>query len=146
MIPNCRRIKDTGWIALSLESSFKAFSDNEDNMPRYRRFGNLVEIKGIITPVKTISKNTNSVKMFNLPDDFFVTINHQQICQGSGKNTWLLTVGVDGTVSFSRYGTNTIVDVEAGTWLPFNTCFFIEDGILSGGTVIIPPFNPPTYG
>lgn len=144
MIPNCRKYKDTDWITLSLESSFKPYADKEENMPQYRRLGNLVEIKGIITPKKTISKNTNSVKIFTLPNDFISNVNHQQICQGSGKNTWLLTVGMDGTVSFSRYGITSIIDVEPGAWLPFNTCFFIEDGVFSlGGGVTI---TPPTYG
>lgn len=128
--------KDTGWITATLESSFKVYSDSGNDMPQYRKFGNLVEIKGIITPKKTISKSTNSVKIFTLPDDFIPNVNHQQICQGSGKNTWLLTVGMDGIVSFSRYGTTSSIDVEAGTWMPFNTCFFADDteGILGGGS------------
>lgn len=46
------------------------------------------------------------------------------LCQGSGKNTWLLTVKTNGEVTFSRYGTTSIGQVTTDTWLPFNFCFF----------------------
>ncbi len=67
MIPNCKRIEDTDWIDATLTSAFKAYKDREDGNPKYRKFGNLVEIRGIVTPKKTISDTGNTTKIFTLP-------------------------------------------------------------------------------
>ena len=117
---------DSGWKIAELSSNFKPYDNNENNKVRYRRIGNMVQIKGIVSPKSTIEGSTAMKTIFNLPDGFKPSVNTYQICQGTGMNRWLLTVYTTGEVGFSRYGTNNLTDASTTVWLPFNVVYFTE--------------------
>lgn len=68
MIPNCKKNEDTDWIDAILTNAFKAYGDREDCIPQYRKVGNLVAVRGVIAPKKTISDTSNTTKIFVLPE------------------------------------------------------------------------------
>ena len=117
--------KDTGWISATLTSDFKPYNNNNNNIPKYRRVGNMVEIIGTITPASNLNAST-SYTIFNLPSEFIPSFNRTTICQGTGINRWLLTVNKDGYVVFERYGITEYKSASAGNWLPFNITYFVD--------------------
>ena len=75
-------------------------------------------------------------KFMTLSEKFKPLQEVRTVCQGSGKNTWLLTIKTDGEVWFSRYGTSSYASVtgkaqnESGrVWLPFNVTYIAGDGL-----------------
>lgn len=66
------------------------------------------------------------VEIFTLPEEFIPNMTSYCLCQGSNKNTWLLTVSKNGQVSFSRYGTTSVASAGTDAWLPFNFSFIAQ--------------------
>lgn len=120
------KIADTGWIDLKWTSDFKNYDNNSDNNPQYRRIGKEVYLRGVATPAKDIPGNATEITMFNLPEGVRPSKDVPKICQGTGKNTWLLMVNTDGKVTFSRYGISGSVTAKNGNWLVFETNFAID--------------------
>ena len=118
---------DSGWITASLKKDFKPYNDTDANIPRYRKVGQVVEIRGVLAPTSTIAASTDTVTAFTLPDGFRPSgTQRYYICQGSGRNVWLLTVYPDGDVGVARYGTTGTSDIPTSAWLPFNATFLIN--------------------
>ena len=117
-------LEDSGWINATLNSKFKAYAT--DHHPQYRKTGNVVEIRGIATPVEEVTASTSGVTMFTLPTGFRPSRNVYEICQGSNRNVWLLTITAGGNVQISRYGTTTNINVPVNAWLTFNKTFTIN--------------------
>lgn len=116
---------DTGWIQMQLTSSFKNYSDQSKQ--EYRRIGKEVYLRGVMSPAATIPGSVNEVTITTLPEGFRPTRSEGQLCQGSMKNTWYLTVNQDGTVAFSRYGTTSTVAAEPSAWLPFSFSYSLDE-------------------
>lgn len=116
---------DTGWIQMQLTSSFKNYSDQSKQ--EYRRIGKEVYLRGVMSPAATIPGSVNEVTITTLPEGFRPTRSEGQLCQGSMKNTWYLTVNPDGVVAFSRYGTTSTADVEPSAWLPFSFSYSLDE-------------------
>ena len=114
---------NSGWITADLTSRFKAYNNNSSNTPLYRRIGKTVEIKGIVSPTSTITGSTTAITIFTLPNGFRPSQGVYSICQGTGVNKWLLTIGTSGSVNFSRYGANELNDASNTVWLPFYVIF-----------------------
>ena len=117
--------QDSGWIQATLNDPFQAFDNQDSNIPEYRKVGKMVEIRGIVTPKETINADSK-VNIFWLPEGYRPSRMEYRICQGTGRNIWLLAISQDGTVQFGRYGVNEYIDVPASTWLPFNATFLID--------------------
>jgi hypothetical protein len=117
--------QDSGWITPSLNSSFKVYNSDSTNAPKYRKIGKMVEIVGVVSPASEIASGGTG-NIFTLPEGYRPTQNRYYICQGSGRNVWLLTVNPNGTVSCSRYGTSSNVAISTSAWLPFNATFLID--------------------
>lgn len=66
------------------------------------------------------------MKFLHCQSGFRPSMRKEILCQGSGKNSWLLTISDEGEVSFSRYGTNTYNDANSSTWLPFHVVFLLD--------------------
>ena len=94
----------SGWIDLEWTSDFENYNNNSDVNPQYRRIGKEVYLRGVATPTKDIPGSVTEITMFNLPEGVRPSKDVPEICQGTGKNTWLLMVNTDGRVTFSRYG------------------------------------------
>lgn len=116
---------DTGWIQMQLTSSFKNYSDQSKQ--EYRRIGKEVYLRGVMSPAATIPGSVNEVTITTLPEGFRPTRSEGQLCQGSMKNTWYLTVNQDGTVAFSRYGTTSTANAEPSAWLPFSFSYSLDE-------------------
>lgn len=117
---------DTGWKDLKFSSNFENYSGTARNNPKYRRIGNVVMLQGLATPVKKTPADSTQVELFTLPEEARPSKVFYQVCQGTGSNKWLLTVNTNGSVSFSRYGTNDWVSANPGNWLPFNITYFVD--------------------
>ena len=120
-----------GWIYPTLTSSFTMYGeDSAANLPRYRKDGRMVEVRGIVTPTSTITGGDDFVTIFTLPNGYRPSSPIYVICQGSGNCVWLLRVGSNGDVGFSRYrkfgSTTTYVDAPVNTWLPFQVTYFAK--------------------
>lgn len=113
------------WKTATLSSIFFPYYDGV--YPQFRKSGNRVAVRGTVKPSSTITGgNTNTAEIFTLPEGFRPSLTLVQLCQGSGKNTWLLTVSTDGKVKFSRYGTSSLADCPASAWLPFYFEFYVD--------------------
>lgn len=120
------KIADTGWIDLKWTSDFENYNNFSDVNPQYRRIGKEVYLRGVATPAEDIPGSATEITMFNLPEGVRPSKDVPEICQGTGKNTWLLIVNTDGKVTFSRYGISDPVTAKKGNWLIFETNFTID--------------------
>lgn len=118
-------LEDTGWKTLALTSDFKVYGNVNDNVPRYRKVGKLVEIMGAVAPAKDFSAGEDYV-ITTLPEGYRPSINRFFICQGSVRAIWTLYVYSDGRVIFSRYGTSAYAAASTSVWLPFNATFLVD--------------------
>ena len=116
---------DTGWKALTLTSDFKAYENINDNIPKYRKVGQLVEIVGVVAPNSEIPSGTNKT-IATLPEGYRPAVNRFYICQGSGRNIWTLYVYTNGNIIFARYGSSSYAAASTSVWLPFNATFLVN--------------------
>lgn len=118
-------ISDTGWVPLTLTSTFTNYGADTNNTPRYRRIGNIVHIKGMITPTAQISAN-QSTTISTVPVDIRpIYTNIVTVCQGSGINRWSCNIETNGRMLIERYGSDSNIAIPAGTWLPFSITYFV---------------------
>lgn len=114
-------VNDTAWTDIPLASGFTAYSGMT---PQYRIKGSCVEVRGAISPTTAISSTNDHVTFATLPvkpsDDIY------ELCQGSGKNTWLLSIQSTGEMTVSRYGTTTNAQIPTTAWLVFHAVFLLE--------------------
>lgn len=117
-----------GWIYPTLGSEFIMYGASEaDNKTRYRKEGRLVELRGIVKPVADIAGGTENHTICTLQDGYRPSSPIYLLCQGSSNCSWLLKIGTDGDVGFSRYRNgDATATAAAGTWLPFQATFFIK--------------------
>ena len=117
-------IGDSGWINATLSSYFNLYAS--DSECKYRKIGKYVQIHGVVKPKSAIAGSATDYPIFTLPEGYRPSVSVYSVCQGSGKNTWLLRVNTDGTVNFSRYGTTSNTQAGTSTWLPFDVGFLID--------------------
>lgn len=117
-----------GWIYPTLGSEFTMYGTSEaDNKTKYRKDGRLVELRGIVKPVADIAGGTANHTICTLQDGYRPSSPIYLLCQGSSNCSWLLKIGTDGDVGFSRYRNgDATATAAAGTWLPFQATFFIK--------------------
>ena len=121
---NNKLISDTGWTTLTLSSSFKPYNNDNTQIPRCRKKGNIVEIRGCITPTKEIAAN-QSTTILTIPVGFRPTeCNAVVVCQGSGMNRWTCIAEIGGILKIERYGITTNGTIPAGAWMPFTITYF----------------------
>lgn len=120
------KIRDSGWQTAVLTEDFKPYSNDNSNIPKYRKIGKIVQVWGIVSPSLTIQGGSETHTIFNLPNGYIPSSTVSFLCQGSGLRRWLLTISASGDVNFSRYGTEAYVDADDGVWLPFSVTFFVD--------------------
>ena len=116
----------SGWIDLEFSSNFENYNGIASNNPKYRKIGNIVMLQGLATPVEKTPADSTQVELFTIPEEIRPSKEFYQVCHGTRSNKWLLTVNTNGSVSFSRYGTNDWVSASPGNWLPFNITYFVD--------------------
>lgn len=119
-------LEDTGWNTATIASGFRAYNGTTSNTPQYRRIGKQVKIRGVLQPTAAISASTTAKAMFTLPEGFKPSKQEYKLCQGSIKNTWLLTIFSNGEVGISRYGTTASAEISTSAWLPFEHEFYVD--------------------
>ena len=115
---------DSGWKNATLGSDFSLYSSGTN--VQYRKIGKVVHVRGQVKPKRDIAGSSTVYTIFTLPSGYRPSANEYFVCQGSTKSTWLCTVGTNGNVTFSRYGTNSFATCTTSHWLPFNFSFTIN--------------------
>lgn len=143
-----RQIKyrdDSGWCDVPNENFIAYLDDGTTNQNftkytvegtdwelRYRKCGNLMEIRGGVTPISTLSPPYSNTRMFicrlfgiNLAQPIY------QVCQGSGYNIWNLVIlpGEEGIINLyaERYRCDSeFREIPQGAWLNIQTQFFTD--------------------
>ena len=111
------RNNDKEWTYPPLDEGFRPFQGRDNNLVRYRKYGNIVYIRGSIETTAPIAHDAIT-KIFDVGFDYCPkNMPVYGIMQGSGLNKWSLTITTDGAVKVQRFGTNEEVDIPAGTWL-----------------------------
>ena len=116
---------DTGWKVVSLESEWNHWSDSQ--RLRIRKYDNLVEITGTVTP----RYNTNHFVIAVLEAQFRPTKTFLWMNNGSdinGTHEWnALSVTYDGRLQIERHvlGGTTKNTMEQGHWVPIHTTYFV---------------------
>lgn len=118
---------DAEWTALTLDSAFKCYNDNSNNVPKYKAQGNIVTVRGVVSPVTAYtSSNTQVVIATGIPSALRPkAYDLQFICQGSGMNRWTCTVTTGGIVKVSRYGIAEATTVPTTAWLTFCVTYMV---------------------
>ena len=119
---------DSGWKIPTLGSDFELYNTNVNSKVQYRRFCQMVEIRGAVKPTRNdIGGTTEQYTIFELPESFRPSSRIALRMQGSNVCTWLLTITTEGLVQFSRHSDNTdMINADTGTWLPFQATFFVD--------------------
>lgn len=118
---------DSGWQDVTLNTTaFKPYNDTQANAPVYRRIGNMVQIKGVVSPAKAIAAN-GIATIGDIPADYAPSgINALQLCQGSSGKIWLLSVTTSGSINFQRYAdAGAFVETPTSAWLPFSVTYML---------------------
>ena len=117
--------EDSGWQTATLSSLFKPYNNKEANTPKYRRSGKIVEIRGTVSPSSEIAGSSSGKEIFTIPEGYRPSDDVNIVCQGSGKNIWLLTVKANGNVLFARYGTTEFIACPSSGWLPLSVTYIV---------------------
>lgn len=119
---------DSGWINVtSLGSDFVAYSANANDQVKYRRYGKIVEIRGVVKPAAAFEAGDTNRTIFTLPTGYRPSSQVNVKCQGSGANTWLLSITSAGVVRGARYANGTAyTSAGTSTWWPFHATFIID--------------------
>ena len=119
--------KGDEWHDLEWSSDFSNYNDNTIYRPQYKVCGNVVYVQGIAKANSTLTTSTSSSLTLatGIPAPYRPAYAQHCVCQGSGMNRWLLTVGNGGTLLLSRYGTTEAGSVGTGSWLPFSFAYMI---------------------
>lgn len=115
----------TDWALLTLDSAFQEYNGNDSYKPRYKAYGNIVTVRGVVSPKSEFTSSASLITMASgLPEALRPKIQLSFICQGSGFNRWQCIIGTDGTISMSRYGITAAAAVPTSAWLTF-CCTYI---------------------
>lgn len=116
----------TGWKTATLSSAFENYYSSGSEAPKYRRSGNIVEIRGTVKPTADILYSTTYTNIFTLPEGYRPDTSVFALCQGSGNCTWLLQVNNEGGVGLGRYREGeTSTTAKNSVWLPFHCTFLV---------------------
>ena len=115
----------TDWALLTLYSAFQEYNGNDSYKPRYKAYGNIVTVRGVVSPKSEFTSSASLITMASgLPEALRPKIQLSFVCQGSGFNRWQCIIGTDGTISMSRYGITAAAAVPTSAWLTF-CCTYI---------------------
>lgn len=116
--------EDTGWKDVTFSSGFVHHS--ETDRVRYRRVGKVVELRGAVKNTNQVSANTD-VTVATIGDTTCrpsKRVTYRQ--QGSGMNTFVISINTTGTIAVNRYGTTSGIAIPSGSWLNVHTTFLVD--------------------
>lgn len=120
---------DVDWTPLGTVTAFGPYGGGSANVLKFKKYLNRVEISGVITPTANYA-GTSDLRTISglLPANARPLQTKYFLQQATGTATWLLTIGTDGTLSFSRHrsgNSTSYATVSAGDWLPITASFTI---------------------
>lgn len=123
-------IVDTGWQEVALNTdNFKAYDGIASNSPVYRKIGDVVQIKGIVSPVNSDNSlgATTVTQIGSIPMEYAPsTLTVYAVCHGSNNAIWLLNVAPSGMIGAARYALgNDSSNPKTGVWMPFSVTYLI---------------------
>ena len=118
--------RDTPWTNLALDSAWAYYNNDVSNTPKYRVKGDVVEIRGQISPTTAHATSNTRETIATLPSGVRPSSDIYVICQGSGKATWLFSVQKTGEITLSRYGVSSNDTVPLNAWLPFQVTYILD--------------------
>lgn len=107
-------VSSTDWKEISYSSGYKAYGTN--NGLYYRRVGNIVELSGVWTSNSKRTSSNTEVEFGRINSLFAPSKIVRVRCQGTGLNTYLLTINTEGVLYWARYGTTGNTDLTSGFW------------------------------
>ena len=115
------------WHDLTWGSNFTNYNSNTAYRAQYKVCGNVVMVRGIATAKSTITPGADGLELASgIPAAYRPSFAQHCVCQGSGANKWLLTVGSGGGLICARYGTtNYDGSIGTSTWLPFSFTYIV---------------------
>lgn len=116
----------SGWKNLTLDEGFVLYNGTASNQPQYRINGNLVTVRGCVSPKTAYTSSATKVPIASgLLADIRPDAALSFVCQGSGLNRWTLGIETNGTITISRYGITDNVSVPTTAWLIFHCTYSI---------------------
>ena len=107
-------VNQTNWTPVRYVSGYQDYNDSDGLY--VRRVGNLVELRGTWTTTATRTASSGT-QFATLPSSiFYPQKGHVSRQQGSGKNSYTLTVSNDGKISWGLYGTTSSINLPATVW------------------------------
>lgn len=121
---------DTGWQYVTLNSVVVPYDSNKGYTPRYRNIGNLVQVKGTLSP----SSNSNSfgssggAAVFTMPSGYRPSvIPITSIFQGTSRAFFAMSINTAGVCTLSRYRDESgYVTPTTTAWMPFHFEYFAD--------------------
>lgn len=121
---------DSGWQYVTLNSVVVPYDSNEGYTPRYRKIGNLVQVKGTLSP----SSSTNSfgssggAVVFTLPEGYRPSvIPITSVFQGTSTSSFAMSINTLGVATISRYRDENGYETPITTsWMPFHFEYFAD--------------------
>ena len=116
----------TSWVNLTLDDGFALYNGTAANQPQYRVSGNIVTVRGSVSPKTAYTSGTTKVTIASgIPEEYRPENALSFICQGSGMNRWTLGIETNGTITVSRYGITEGASVATSAWLVFHCTYSI---------------------
>lgn len=121
---------DTGWQEVALNTdNFKAYDGIASNSPVYRKIGDVVQIKGIVSPVNSDNSlgATTVTQIGSIPMEYAPsTLTVYAVCHGSNNAIWLLNVTPSGMIGAARYAIGETSSTPiTSAWMPFSITYLI---------------------
>ena len=107
------------------ESNAEAYSTSGVTAPRAYKHGRVVTLTGNFKSKSTITSSTTEVKIGYVPTGCEPATTIRVVSQGSDMNRFLLSIGSDGAINVSRYGSASYVNIPTGAWLNIG-CTYIS--------------------
>ena len=121
---------DSGWQYVTLNPVVVPYDNNQGYMPRYRKIGNLVQVKGTLSP----SSSTNSfgssggAAVFPLPEGYRPSvIPVTSVFQGTSTSSFAMSINTLGVATISRYRDENGYETPiTSSWMPFHFEYFAD--------------------
>ena len=124
------------WVEVSGNDDAITISTFKSNIQQYGadpvrvlKSGNIVNIQGAVKNTVALGSNGSydAIPLFTIPNkSCYPKQSIRSLQQGSGSNTFCLSVDYKGNVSMERYGTNSVIQIPANSWLNINMTYIVD--------------------
>lgn len=115
--------RDSGWQNVNFLAGYEG-NPAQGNVT-YRRKGDVVTIKGGWYPLQDYSATNARVAFATIPEEIAPSGNLYTVQVGASMNKYLLTITPDGTLSWSKYGTTTNLNLPKNTRMTLTVTYII---------------------